>query len=137
MNKGNWSVGVITDERATSEQQQALVTIASGQAGGPMSGLAPLVGTFLGAEARPIRFEGSGNSWSVSAASLVDQAVEGVPGIGGSPEPLYLDNTGHPANSRFALARATRSHLHAFGLDWEDESRRNNGQFAPFDWQGS
>src|SRR5512140_2270194 len=29
MGKGNWSVGVITDDRATSEQQQALVAIAS------------------------------------------------------------------------------------------------------------
>ena len=50
MVKGNWSVGVITDERATADQQQALVGIASGQAGGPMAALGPLVGTFLGVE---------------------------------------------------------------------------------------
>ena len=49
MGKGDWSVGLITDERATSEQQQALTAIASGQAGGPPAGLGPLLGTFLGA----------------------------------------------------------------------------------------
>jgi len=41
-----------------------------------------------------------------------------------------------PANARLALAHATRSHVHAFGLDWDDTSGRNNGHFAPFFWQG-
>ena len=42
MGKGDWSVGLITDERATPEQQQALIGIGSGQAGGPMNGLEPV-----------------------------------------------------------------------------------------------
>src|SRR5947209_17983336 len=37
MDKGNWKVGVIADARATPEQQQAIASIASGQAGGPMA----------------------------------------------------------------------------------------------------
>ncbi len=41
----------------------------------------------------------------------------------------------HPANARVALARATDSHLHAFGLNWDDTSGKNNGHFAPFDWR--
>jgi len=48
MGKGNWSVGVVADERASDEQRDAIVAIASGQAGGPMAGLGPLVGKFLG-----------------------------------------------------------------------------------------
>src|SRR5262245_54398888 len=40
MGKGNWSVGVIVDERATAEQREAITAIASGQAGGPMAALA-------------------------------------------------------------------------------------------------
>ena len=51
-------------------------------------------------------------------------------------EPLHFDHTGHPAANRFALARAKRSHVHAFGMDWDDTSGRNNGQYAPFAWQG-
>jgi hypothetical protein len=50
-------------------------------------------------------------------------------------EPISLDNVAHPVNTRLALAHATRSHLHAFGLDWDDDSGRNNGHFAPFSWQ--
>jgi hypothetical protein len=41
----------------------------------------------------------------------------------------------HPANPRLALAKATRSHLHAFGIDWNDTSGQNNGHYAPFNWQ--
>ena len=66
--------------------------------------------------------------------SMVDQAIEGVPGLNQS-EPMYLDNTGHPVSSKLALAKATRSHIHAFGLNWDDESGRNNGHFATFDWR--
>src|SRR5438067_13720346 len=43
MAKGNWSVGLVVDERAQAQQQQALATIASGQAGGPLANLAPLI----------------------------------------------------------------------------------------------
>jgi len=135
MVKGNWSVGLITDQRATPEQQKALVAIAGGQAGGPMSVLAPLIGTFLGVEAKPITLTKNGMRRSVSIPAVLDQAIEGVPGAANPDEPLYLDNTLHPANPRLALARASRSHLHVFGIDWDDDSGRNNGHFAPFNWR--
>jgi hypothetical protein len=136
MSQGNWSVGVILDERANPDQQQALTAIASGQAGGPMALSAPLIGTFLGTMTQPIRFQKNGLQRSVSIPGILDQAVEGVKGAANPNEPLYIDNTLHPANARLALARATHSRLHAFGLDWEETSGRNNGHFAPFHWQG-
>src|SRR4026207_1587741 len=42
MGKGNWSVGVVVDERAGKEQQEAITGIASGAAGGAVSGRAAL-----------------------------------------------------------------------------------------------
>jgi hypothetical protein len=44
MGKGNWSVGLIADERAGAEQREAITAIASGSAGGPMSALSGLIG---------------------------------------------------------------------------------------------
>ncbi len=134
MGEGDWSVGLIADERADEKQKGALTAIVGGDAGGPMANLAPMFGKFLGVETRPIRFEGDGKSWSASAGNLLDQSLEGVPGLGG--ELLHLDNTGHPANNRLGLANAKKSHLHAFGIDWDDDSGRNNGHFAPFNWSG-
>ena len=91
----------------------------------------------LGAEAKPIHFEKNGLSCSVSIPGMLDQAVEGVASAVKQGEPLYIDNTVHPANARLALAKAKRSHLHAFGIDWDDATGRNNGHFAPFSWQAS
>src|SRR5919109_2503922 len=66
MIQGNWTVGVIVDERASAPQREALTAIASGQGGGPMAALGPLVGRFGGAEVRPIKVEGQGMKRSVS-----------------------------------------------------------------------
>ena len=138
MGKGNWSVGVIVDERARPEQRDAIVAIASGAGGGPMAALSGLVGKLLGVESAPIRFDRSGVTWSVKAANFVDMAAEGAMGINpNATEPLHLDNTGHPAANRFALARASKSHVQALGLAWDDASGKNNGQYAPFSWQSA
>jgi hypothetical protein len=137
MNQGNWSVGVVADERASAAQRDAIATIVSGAAGGPMAALSGLLGKFLGVEAAPIRFTREGVTWSVNAGRLLDMAAEGAMGIDpNAAEPMHLDHTGHPAADRFALAHAKRSHVHAFGMDWDDTSGRNNGQYAPFAWQG-
>jgi len=134
MIEGNWTVGVIVDERASAAQRDALTSIASGQGGGPMAALGPLVGRFAGAEAKPIKLEGKGMQRSVSIPGVLDLAVDGIPGA--KPfEPFYLENVVHPAASRLALAKASRSHMHGFGIDWDDTSGRNNGHFAPFSWK--
>jgi hypothetical protein len=133
MGDGNWTVGVILDERASAEQREALTAVASGQGGGPMAALGPLVGRFAGAEAKSIRIETSGLRRSVFIPGVLDLAIEGVAGANGT-EPIYFDNVGHPVASRLALAKASRAHLHAFGIDWDSTSGRNNGHFAPFSW---
>jgi hypothetical protein len=137
MNKGNWSVGIVADERANDAQREAITAIASGAAGGPMAPLSSLIGSFLGVESAPIRFTRDGVKWSVEAPNLVDMAAEGAMGMNPETrEPIHLDNTGHPAADRVALAHPLRSQVHALGMDWVDTSGRNNGQYAPFSWQG-
>jgi len=138
MGKGNWSVGLVIDERATAEQRDAITAIASGAAGGPMAALSGLIGTFLGVEAAAIRIERSGLRFTVKAGTLVDMGAEGAKGINpNETEPMFLDNTGHPISNRLALAHASRSHVHALGLTWDDDSGRNNGHFAPFNWRSA
>lgn len=135
MGEGNWEVGVIVDESASSEQVAAIGAIISGQAGGPMANLAPLLGKFLGIEKAPIEFKGKDGSWSVVSPGILDEGVEGARGLGG--EFIQIENVPHPANNILGVGRATHSRLHALGIDWEDASGRNNGHFAPFNWSGS
>src|SRR3954465_4185621 len=60
MTDGNWRLGVFVDERANEEQRGKLVQVFSGQPGGPMAGLAPLVGEMLGVEQAKIEVHDDG-----------------------------------------------------------------------------
>jgi hypothetical protein len=99
-----------------------------------MAALGPLVGRVAGVEKRPISFEVDGLKRRVEAGELVEQTCEGVPGPARTGEPIYLENTCHPVNARLALAKATRSRMHAFGIDSDDASGTRNGRFARFAW---
>jgi len=136
MGDGNIKVGLIVDDNADDAQTEAIGAIATGAAGGPMAALGPLVGEVAGVEKRPITFEADGLNYTVKAGELVDQALAGVASMSVEGEPMYLDNTGHPVAQRLALANATRSSFHAFGIDWDDASGTRNGHFAPFSWKG-
>ena len=135
MGKGNWTAGVIVDDRASAAQRDALVAIASGGAGGPMAALSGMITTFAGVESAPIRFERDGAKWSVTASAFVSMSAAPAMGIDPTAQaPLELANTGHPANSRVSLAHALHSKVNLLGLVWNDESGRNSGQYAPFTW---
>lgn len=134
MGQGNMTVGLIIDERASQAQADAIVAIATGAAGGPMAMLAPLVGSVAGVERRSISFETDGMNYAVRAGDLVDQACEGLPSMVKPGEPIFIDNVGHPVNTRLALAKATRSRMNAFGIRWDDSTGTRNGHFAPFAW---
>ena len=137
MAKGNWSVGVIVDERATAQQRDAITGIASGGAGGPMAALSGLVGKFLGVETAPIVFEQDDGAWSVSASSMIHLAGRAATGLNPDAPPMQLTNTGHPAADTFNLARASDSRVAALGVAWTDPSGRNNAQYAPFAWRSA
>lgn len=55
--KGNWRAQAFIDERATPEQQDAIVGVFTGQKGGPVADLAGLVGEVVGLARVPITFD--------------------------------------------------------------------------------
>lgn len=134
MADGNIKVGLIVDENASDAQADAIAAIATGAEGGPMAALGPLVGEVAGIERRPISFEQDGMTYSVKAGDLIEQSLEGVPSLSKEGEPMYLENTAHPVSHKLALAKATNTSFHAFGVNWDDASGTRNGHFAPFAW---
>ena len=48
MSEGNWRVGVVMDATASPEQAEKLGAVFSGQSGGPMAMLSPLISEMLG-----------------------------------------------------------------------------------------
>lgn len=102
-----------------------------------MTAFAPLIGDFRGLEIRPFSYEKGPMSRSARVPELLDHAVEGIPSTSVEDETIVIDNTFHPANKRLSLAKATRSHMHAFGIHWDDDSGKRNGHYAPFHWSGT
>jgi len=54
--KGNWRALVYVDDKATSGQQDALLSVFTGQLGGPIADLVSLIGEVIGVERVPITF---------------------------------------------------------------------------------
>jgi len=132
----SWQVGLILDERSDEKQGEAITAIASGQVGGPMANLGPLLGKFLGVERASIHYEKDGLKRSVKVGDKLEAAIQAVESVVKPGEPLQIVNTMHPANSTLALAHASRAHLNAFGISWDDMSGKNNGHYAPIEWAG-
>ena len=63
--------------RPTDEQADKLVQIFSGQLGGPMAGLAPLVGEMLGVERAKIEVHDDGLRHSVRIGDAIDFEIRG------------------------------------------------------------
>ena len=135
MADGNWVFGAVVDEAGDAAQRQALAAIASGEAGGPPGAIRQnLVSDFRGVSYKPIEFTMTGLTRRVTIPELVSFEIEGVASRNGSGEPYYLDNVGHPAGRRLALARSKATRVDAFGIDLDLAGKGNNGHFAPFAW---
>lgn len=135
MTDGDWKMGLILDDGASDEQAEKLGAVFSGQLGGPMAGLAPLIGEILGSERMPITYSNDGLQHSVQIGSEIDISVKDVVPFGvESGEPARLEGVFHPAASTLTIARAERSKISAFGLSFENEGR--SAFSAPFSWAG-
>ena len=134
MAEGNWRLGVVMDARASADQASALGAVFGGQAGGPMAGLAPLVGEMMGMETAPIEYVDDGRRHALTVGDLIDIEIEDfvAPQLLPDGDVEMLTGMFHPANSTLTVASATRSRVSVFGLDFANEGK--NGHSAPFSW---
>jgi hypothetical protein len=131
MTDGNWRLGVFIDDAASPEQAEALGGVFSGALGGPMEALGPLIGENLGVERAPIEVREEGLTHSVRIGDAIDFEIEDVVPFGvESGEPARLTGIFHPAGSELTIARATRSSISAFGIEFEGRSGFSSATFA-------
>ncbi len=131
MTDGNWRLGVFVDDEASDEQLDKLVQVFSGQLGGPMGALAPLVGEMLGVERAPIRVESDGVRHSVRVGDVIDFEVEDIVPFGvETGEPVRFQGMFHPVGSNLTIAEATRSQINAFGIEYEGKTGLTTSEFS-------
>jgi hypothetical protein len=131
MTEGNWRLGLFIDVNASDEQAEKLGAVFSGQLGGPMEALGPLIGENLGVERAAIEIHEEGLRHSVKIGDAVDFEIEDVVSFGvESGEPARLTGIFHPAGSELTIAKATRSRVNAFGIEYEGKSAFSQSKFA-------
>jgi hypothetical protein len=131
MTEGNWRLGLFIDVNASDEQAEKLGAVFSGQLGGPMEALGPLIGENLGVERAAIEIHEEGLRHSVKIGDAVDFEIEDVVSFGvESGEPARLTGIFHPAGSELTIAKATRSRVNAFGIEYEGKSAFSQSKFV-------
>jgi hypothetical protein len=131
MTDGNWRLGVYIDAAASDDQAAKLGAVFGGQRGGPMEALGPLIGENLGVERAAIEVTEDGLRHSVKIGDAIDFEIEDVVSFGvESGQPARLTGIFHPAGSELTIAKATRSSIDAFGIEYEGKSAFS----SPFSW---
>ena len=131
MTEGNWRLGIFVDDGTSDEQLEKLTAVFGGQMGGPMAGLAPLIGEVLGVERAPIQVVEEGLRHSVRIGEAIDFEVKDIVPFGiETGEPARLTGVFHPVASELTAAEATRSSISAFGIEYEGKT----GLSSPFSW---
>jgi hypothetical protein len=131
MSDGNWRLGVFIDGAASDEQADKLGAVFGGQLGGPMEALAPLVSENLGVQRAPIEVREDGVRHGVTIGEAIDFEIEDVVPFGvESGEPARLTGIFHPVGSELTIAKATRSRISAFGIEYEGKAGFSASTFS-------
>jgi hypothetical protein len=131
MTEGNWRLGVFVDEAASDEQADKVVKVFSGQLGGPMAGLAPMVGEMLGVERVPIEIQDDGVRHAVRIGDAIDFEVEDIVPFGvETGEPIRFQGMFHPVGSDLTMAEAKRSEINGFGISYEGKTGLSAAEFS-------
>ena len=135
MSEGDWRVGMFMDDRASGEQAERLGAIFSGQMGGPMANLVPLISENLGMEVAPIEHVDDGDRHRVKVGNVVVVEIEDLrsPFDPDGPPPKVTESR-HPANSELTPARTLSARVQGLGIDYSADGK--SGFSTPFSWAG-
>ena len=99
--KGNWKVALFVDDKATDQQQDALVNVWSGKLGGPVADVAQLVGEVVSVEKIPITYEIQEGKGTIKIGSIAEAEMEPYRGPTGQVttlnESIFTTIPGAPA----------------------------------------
>lgn len=85
---GNWQVAVHVDSKATAQQKEAILAAHTGQLGGPLADLAPLIGNVLGVYDTPVSFDIAKGKGTIRVGDVVSAEMQPATDAQGRPTKL-------------------------------------------------
>ena len=99
--QGNWKVALYVDDKATPQQQEALVNVWSGKLGGPVADLAKLVGEVVAVQRAPITFAVEEGQGTLQIGDVMEAVMSPYKGATGNrtvlSETVFSTIPGSPA----------------------------------------
>jgi hypothetical protein len=126
-----WSVALYIDERASKEQNDSLITIYSGQAGGFFAVAANLIGKMLGIKSTPIEFGIEGKRRWLLIRNLLELKIEGTDGADPNQEAVILNPAFSAVpGSNLVIAQSSKYSYNDNGMQWDNSGK--NGFYCKF-----
>ena len=117
--KGNWRAVVYVDDKASSQQKEALLNAFTGKLGGPLADQAQLIGEVVAVESAPIDFRVEKGKGTLKIGSVVDAEMAPYTGPTGQVttlnESIFSTIQGSPAY--VAKASKYRANVPQLGFD--------------------
>jgi hypothetical protein len=133
--KGNWRAVVHIDQRATKEQEQALLDVYSGKHGGPIADLVQLIGEVVAVERSPITFEVKEGKGTLRIGTVADCEMEPFCGPNGAVTTLHDSIFSTIPGSPAYVAKATRFKMNNPALGQKIDLKDHNAIQGRFVFQ--
>ena len=99
--KGNWRAMIYVDDKATPQQEEAILNVYTGKLGGPVADLVQLIGEVVGVERAPITFDLEGVAGTIKIGQVAEAQLEPYKGPTGQVttlnESIFSTVPGSPA----------------------------------------
>ena len=129
-----WDVALYIDERATKEQNDALVAIYSGQSGGFFAAASNLIGRILGVKPASIEFGVDGKRRWLRIGDLLDLQIEGTSGADSNQESVIVNPAFSAVpGSNLVIAKSSKYTYNDHGMQWDSSGK--NGFYCKFKYQ--
>lgn len=86
--EGKWKAAVFVDDKATDEQQEAILAVYTGKKGGPVADLVQLIGEVVSVDKVPIDFSVDKGKGSIRIGDVISADVEAFQGATGETTTL-------------------------------------------------
>jgi hypothetical protein len=128
--RGNWTMALFVDDKASAQAVKALTWIMTGRAGGSTALLKILGGAFLGVRQIPITYDLVGETRVITMEKIVDGAI--TPLKGKDKGGVVIRNSEYWIAPDVMVSRADKSRFRLFGRNWNFEGR--SAEICKLDW---
>ena len=122
---GNWRAVFYIDDKATPAQQEAILNAFGGKLGGPLAGVASLVGERVAVHFVPIEHHVEGGKGTLRVGEIVEAEMAPYTDANGRPTTIHDTVFSTIPGSPAYLAKAShhRVNIPEYGMIWEFSGR--------------